>query len=402
MPDIQRLALRVTPAAERAIRDGHPWLYAEAITQQKHNGRAGDLAVIFDRHNRFLAVGLYDPASPLRVRILHQGSPAAIGADWWAAQVRRAAAARPGLPSVHTTGYRLLYGENDGFPGLVADCYGETCVLKLYTAAWWPHLDDVLAGLTAVLPPPQLTRIVLRLSRAVQLPGLVDGAILHGPPLTGPVVFLENGLRFAADVAAGQKTGFFLDQRDNRARVEPLAAGRDVLNVFAYTGGFSLYAARGGAKEVISLDLSRPALEAAAANFALNADHPAIAATRHELLVGDAFVEMGRLADNGRTFDLVIIDPPAFAKKQAEVARAQGAYERLVSLGLAVLRPGGVLVMASCSSRVSAEQFFKLVEQTAKREKRPLQPFAYTTHPLDHPIRFPEAAYLKCLFGRRL
>jgi 23S rRNA (cytosine1962-C5)-methyltransferase len=399
MSDTQRLALRVTPAAERAIRSGHPWLYADAITQQKQNGRAGDLAVIFDRHNRFLAVGLYDPASPLRVRILHQGSPATINADWWTAQIRRAAAARPGLPSAQTTGYRLLYGENDGFPGLVADCYGETCVLKLYTAAWLPHLDEVLAGLTAVLHP---ARIVLRLSRAVQLPGLADGAILHGPPLTGPVVFLENGLRFAADVVAGQKTGFFLDQRDNRARVEPLAAGRDVLNVFAYTGGFSLYAARGGAREVVSLDLSRPALEAAAANFALNADQPAIAAARHDLLVGDAFVEMARLADNGRVFDLVIIDPPAFAKKQAEVARALGAYERLVKLGLAVLRPGGVLVMASCSSRVSAEQFFKLVEQTAKEEKRPLHPFAHTTHPLDHPVRFPEAAYLKCLFGRRL
>ncbi|MGB4869196.1 MAG: class I SAM-dependent rRNA methyltransferase, partial [Candidatus Promineifilaceae bacterium] len=299
-----------------------------------------------------------------------------------------------------TTGYRLVYGENDGFPGLVIDRYAETYVLKLYTTAWLPHLADVLLGLTAVARPQ---RVVLRLNRTsrpvlTEL-GLPDGTILVGPPLAGPVMFRENGLNFAADVVEGQKTGFFLDQRDNRARVEGLASGGDVLNVFAYSGGFSLYAARGGARRVTSLDLSRPALQAAAENFALNEADTAVAAATHDLIAGDAFAEMARLAENGRQFDLVIIDPPAFAKKQAEAARALGAYARLARLGLAVLRPGGILVMASCSSRVNTEEFFALLHQTAREERRPLREIARTGHALDHPIRFPEAAYLKCLFA---
>jgi 23S rRNA (cytosine1962-C5)-methyltransferase len=397
---VKRLALHVTPAAERAIRDGHPWLFAESISRQNQDGRSGDLAIIFDHKNRFLAIGLFDPDSPLRVRVLQHGRSATIDAAWWEQQLRQAAARRATLPD-QTTGYRLVHGENDGFPGLVIDRYAAVCVLKVYTMAWLPHLADVLAAVTAVIHPET---VVLRVSRAIAAPlaenGLVDGAILTGLPPAGPVVFRENGLYFAADVVQGQKTGFFLDQRDNRARVEGLAAGKEVLNVFAYSGGFSLYAARGGARRVVSLDLSRPALEAAAANFALNQDHPTVAAAVHELLAGDAFVEMERLRVDGRQFDLVIIDPPAFAKKQSETARALSAYARLVRLGLALLRPGGALVMASCSSRVTADEFFRLVHETARDEERPLREIARTGHAPDHPIHFPEAAYLKCLFAR--
>ena len=400
LPEVRRLALRVTPAAERAVREGHPWLFADSIIRQNQDGRSGDLAILFDHKNRFLAVGLFDPDSPLRVRILHHGRSATIDTAWWEQRLRQAAALRQPLLESPTTGYRLVYGENDGFPGLVIDRYAETYVLKLYTTAWLPHLADVLLGLTAVSRPQ---RVVLRLNRtsrpALTKLGLPDGTILVGPPLAGPVVFRENGLNFAADVVEGQKTGFFLDQRDNRARVEGLASGGDVLNVFAYSGGFSLYAARGGARRVTSLDLSRPALQAAVENFALNEADTAVAAATHDLIAGDAFAEMARLAENGRQFDLVIIDPPAFAKKQAEAARALGAYARLARLGLAVLRPGGILVMASCSSRVNTEEFFALLHQTAREEGRPLREIARTGHALDHPIRFPEAAYLKCLFA---
>lgn len=399
-PPVQRLALHLTAAAERAVGDGHPWLYADSIRRQNRDGRAGDLAILFDRKNRFLAVGLYDPDSPLRVRVLHHGRPATIDAAWWLSQLRRAAALRHSLAAAPTTGYRLVHGENDGFPGLVIDRYADTYVLKLYTAAWLPHLDGVLAGLTAVVHPQ---RLILRLSRAIQPTlapyGLCDGLVVSGPPPDGPIPFQENGLHFAADVVAGQKTGFFFDQRENRAQVEQLAGGAAVLNAFAYSGGFSLYAARGRARQVISLDLSRPALAAAAANFARNQAQPAVAACQHELVAGDAFVEMGRLAADGRQFDMVIIDPPTFAKQQAEVARATAAYARLTRLGLALLRPGAVLVQASCTSRVTAETFFRLVHETAREEGRPLREIARTGHPLDHPIRFPEAAYLKCLFA---
>lgn len=398
--DVQRIAIHLTPEGERVVRGGHPWLYPEAILRQNRDGRSGDLAILFNRQSRFLAIGLYDPDSPLRVRILHKGRPVTINRAWWTEQFRRAAELRQPLLATQTDGYRLAHGENDGFPGLVVDRYADSYVMKLYTAAWLPHLDDVVAGLTAVAHPQ---RLLLRFSRAIQesmtAHGLTDGYCLLGSPPDGPIEFLENGLRFAADIVAGQKTGFFFDQRENRARVEGLANGAVVLNAFAYTGGFSLYAARGGAREVVSLDLSRPALDAAAANFALNQNHPAVAACRHELVAGDAFEEMARMGRNGRSFDLVIIDPPAFAKKASEVARAQKAYARLVRLGLLLLRPGGTLVMASCSSRVTADDFFKLVHETARGEKRPLREIARTAHALDHPIRFPEAAYLKCLFA---
>ena len=394
-PSGRRLALRVSPAAERAIRSGHPWVFDKAIRQQNVDGSPGDLAVIFDRKNRFLAIGLYAPASPIRVRILAHGQPAQIDADWFMYKVETAAEQRLPLLQTNTTGYRLVHGENDGLPGLVIDRYGETLVLKLYTTAWVPHLRDVLRAVTAVLPPK---RIVLRLSRFVQrqeadLYGLFDGQLLWGQPVRNDgVLFLENGLYFEADVVHGQKTGFFLDQRNNRARVEKLAAGKRVLNVFAYTGGFSLYAARGGAKEVVSLDLSQPALANAMRNFKLNRAHEAVAAADHELLVGDAFLTMQQLIANKRRFEMVIIDPPAFAKRQDEVERALTAYGRLVRLGLKLLRPGGVLVMASCTSRVTADQFFELVRKTALGVGRPLKEIERTGDALDHPIGFPEGA----------
>jgi 23S rRNA (cytosine1962-C5)-methyltransferase len=399
-PNEKRVALHVTPAAERAIQQGHPWVYESGISKQKGNGRSGDIAVLFSRKNKFLAVGLYDPHGPIRVRVLHQGTPAAIDGTWWQAQLAKAAQIREPLFAANTDGYRLVHGENDGFPGLIIDRYASTFVVKLYTTAWVPHLKGILTALDKVAQPE---RIVFRLNRSVTrypdaLFGLQNGSVL-GEPVTRPVQFLENGLWFAADVIEGQKTGFFLDQRDNRARVETLAAGKSVLNVFAYSGGFSLYAARGGAVEVASLDISEPALQAATYNFTLNMRNPAVAAANHELLLGDAFAQMEDLRRNGRSFDIVIIDPPSFAKKQAEVDRAMGAYRRLVKLGLGVLRPGGMLVMASCSSRVSADAFFEMVVETAMREKRPLQEIETTRHALDHPITFPEGSYLKCLFA---
>ena len=399
-PNEKRIAVHVTPAAERAIHQGHPWVYENGISKQKRNGRSGDITVLFSRKNKFLAVGLYDPHSPIRVRVLHQGSPATIDEAWWLAQLTKAAQVREPLLAAKTDGYRLVHGENDGFPGLIIDCYASTLVVKLYTTAWIPHLKGILTALDKVAQPE---RIVFRLNRSVtrypdELFGLQNGSVL-GEPVIRPVQFLENGLWFAADVVEGQKTGFFLDQRDNRARVETLAAGKSVLNVFAYSGGFSLYAARGGATEIASLDISEPALQAATYNFTLNMRNPAVAAANHELLLGDAFAEMMDLKYNGRYFDMVIIDPPSFAKKQSEVERAMGAYRRLVKLGLALLRPGGTLVMASCSSRVSADAFFEMVEETARSEKRLLHNIEQTNHALDHPITFPEGSYLKCLFA---
>ncbi len=405
----KRLAVRVTPAAERALREGHPWLFEQAITKQSGDGRSGDIAVIFDRKGRFLAAGLYDPDSSIRVRVLQHQQPATINQAWF--QDKLAAAARKRAPLLNlktqTTGYRLVHGENDGLPGLVIDRYDNNYVMKVYTAVYLPHLHDLIEALTNAPSAryakliPQPYRIILRLSRDLAqqkdaLFGLENGTVLHGPPLTGPIRFIENGLHFETDVVRGQKTGFFLDQRENRARVEQLAKDKTVLNVFAYTGGFSLYAARGGAKSVLSLDSSHPALNAAARNFDIN---PALANVPHPFLKGDAFEKLTELRDRGSRYDMVIIDPPSFAKSKAEIEGALAAYVRLVRLGLAVLEPGGTFVMASCSSRIEADDFFALVHRIAREERRPLREIARSTHPLDHPIGFKEGAYLKCLFA---
>jgi len=400
-PGEKRLAIRVTPAAERALRQGHPWVFDQAITSITGGGCPGDLAVVFDDRRRFLAIGLYDPVSPLRVRILQHGSPETIDRPWLTSRLAGALDLRSSLAGTGTTGYRLVHGENDGLPGVVIDRYAETLVLKLYTVAWIPWLEPLIAAMNEVVPAQ---RIILRLSRDMlahpgDLHGLADGAVLLGDAPQGPVEFLENGLRFIADVLRGQKTGFFLDQRDNRARVERLARGRRTLNVFAYTGGFSLYAARGGAPAVTSVDMSAPALADAARNFALNAGHPAVAACSHTAVVADAFETLAGLRRQRESFDLVVVDPPAFAKRESEIASALQAYARLTELALGVTTRGGRLVLASCSSRVTADQFFATVHRAAIDLRRPLRELERTGHAIDHPIRFREGAYLKCLFA---
>lgn len=398
----KRLAVRVTPAAQAALRGGHPWVFDHAIVSVGGKARpeAGDLAVIFDDYRRFLAAGLYDPQSPIRIRVLQHRDPAPIDRDWFRERLTQAAAIRAGLPDTGTDAYRLVHGENDGLPGLVIDRYADHLVIKVYTAAWLPWLPQLLDALADVQPS---AAVILRLSRdtaQAQLPhGLVDGVTLAGAAPGGPVEFRENGLRFAADLVRGQKTGFFLDQRDNRSRVEKLAAGRRTLNVFSYTGGFSLYAARGGAPQVLSTDLSEPALRDAQANFALNREFPEVAACRHSTYGGDAFEVLAELGRTGARFGLVVVDPPAFAKRASENAGALRSYARLTELALKATAPGGVVALASCSSRVSADEFFATVTEAAVRARRPLREIERTGHPVDHPIRFPEAAYLKCLFA---
>ncbi|MVN86475.1 23S rRNA (cytosine(2499)-C(5))-methyltransferase [Deinococcus sp. HMF7620] len=387
-----RLRLRVSPAAETHIRAGHPWVYESSLRDQNREGEAGELAVIYDRRDRFLAIGLYDPASPLRVRVLHQGAPVTLDDAWWTARLDAALLRRAPLFGPDTDGYRVVNGESDGFPGLVVDRYSQTLVLKLYTAAWFPHLERVLGLLAARFPG---FAVVLRLSRNIQAQagalGLHDGQVVAGEVEDGTVVFHETGLAFEADVLRGQKTGFFLDQRDNRRRVEKHARGRRVLNAFSFSGGFSLYAARGGAAEVVSLDISAHALAGAARNFALN---PKLTAP-HETVQADVFEW---LAQPGRPFDLVILDPPSLARRETERAGAIRAYGKLAADGIRRLERGGILVSASCSAHVSAPEFWEAVRGAAGRSGRTWRELATSGHAPDHYATFPEAQYLKAIF----
>lgn len=402
-PANRRLAMHVTPAAERAIRQRHPWLFNRSIIKQSHTGTTGDLAVVFDRRDRFLAIGLFDSTSPIRVRILQHQIPAPIDSDWFRQRLLSSTQKRDPLTQTKTTGYRLVHGENDHLPGLVIDRYADNLVLNIDTAAWIPHLAHLASILLEMMP---IRRIVLRMSRNAQsqrelLYGLFDGQLLWGQSLDDPVIFQENSLYFEADLVQGQKTAFYLDQRENRARVEKRISQQKlsrVLNVFAYSGGFSLYSARGGAQKIVSVDSSQLALAAAKRNFALNRQDQAIASADHETIIGDAFQILEQLKSSGRIFDLVVIDPPSFAKNQSEVGRAKKSYGYLVRLGISVLRPRGYLVMASCSSRVNEATFTNVVLRSAQRIGRPLLEVVNTDPPLDHPVNFPEGAYLKCLF----
>jgi 23S rRNA (cytosine1962-C5)-methyltransferase len=397
-----RLRLRITAAAETAVRSGHPWVFSDSVLESNRAGQTGELAVIYDRKDCFLAVGLFDPDSPIRVRILHAGKPQTIDRAWWQARLEQSLARRHDLFDAQTTGYRLIHGESDGWPGLVLDRYDTTLVLKLYTAAWLPRLDDTLALLKENVP---CECIVLRLSRNIQAvaerraPPRRDGEIIFsehaGPEAGAPVVFLESGLRFEADVLRGQKTGFFLDQRENRREVETLARRRRVLNAFSFSGGFSVYAARGGATAVTDLDISAHALAAAKRNFALNKNFPGVAACHHDTAQGDAF---DWLAASKAKFDLVVLDPPSLAKRATEREGALRAYERLASLGIARLAPDGILVAGSCSAHVPAEEFFETVRRMAAKSGRKFAELKTVRHPPDHPATFKEGEYLKVIY----
>jgi 23S rRNA (cytosine1962-C5)-methyltransferase len=403
----RRLAIRVTKDALRHVRHGHPWIYGDSVESVKPAGTTGDLAVVFDPDNRFAAIGLYDAGSPLRVRVLHAGKPATIDAAWFATRIDAALARRAALAADRRTdGYRCIHGENDGLPGLVVDRYAATLVVKLDTAAWIPHLATIVPLLEERLLPEH---IVLRASRTVagdalrRVPGavpagdaLVIGGSRAGEPFSEPVLFHEYGLTFEAHVLTGQKTGHFLDQRENRRRVSQLAKGADVLDVFSCTGGFSVHAAAGGARRVHSVDLSPQAIETIAANFAHNAHIPSVRECVTRSTVGDAFQVMEQL--RGEQYGVVVVDPPSFAHKQADVDRALRAYTKLTSSAVPLVGAGGVLVQSSCSSRVDAEQFEHIVLGMVERTGRRIRGVERTGHPVDHPIGFAEGAYLKTVY----
>lgn len=389
----KRLAIKLKPAAQRMVKKGHPWVFKEGIIKQNTEGQAGAIAIIYDnKKNKFLACGLYDPHSPIRIKILQVHQPTTIDASWLAHKIAIAKTKRAALLSTDTNSYRLIYGENDGLPSLVADVYAHVLVVKLYSAIWLPYLKLLLPILQE---QSQCSVGVLRLSRnlapiAAQ-EGLKDGQILYGALKEEVVVFREHGILFSANVIHGHKTGYFLDHRHNRLKVGQLAKGKKLLDVFAYAGGFSVHALAQGATTVSSLDISAQALKMAQANAALNPHEG-----KHEILAIDAFKGLEQLLQQGRKYDIVVIDPPSFAKNKKEVAGALHSYQRLAALGVRLVGSGGLLVLASCTARITADLFFEAVEHTLQHSGRQVVLQEKTYHDIDHPISFPEGAYLKC------
>ncbi len=422
-PSDRRVALRVTNDALRQLRSGHPWLFDRSITSIKNAGKAGDLAVVFDGERRFAAIGLYDPRSPIRVRILHVGRPTLIDGDWLADRLAEAVDRRRSLFGT-SRGIDEADGgpvdENDGLPGLVVDWYSGSAVVKLYTAAWIPWLPSLVTGLSVATQrsdhqegPGVMERVVLRLGRVVAgsaPPGIVDGVVLVGPTLDGPVEFFENGLPFTADIAHGHKTGHFLDQRDNRSLVGRLvgeavgSGGRHrVLDVFSCTGGFAAHAAAAGATELTLVDVSERALELARHHVeGAVGSRPQRSGTvngRPEVVTvaGDAFDVMADLARAGRQFDTVVVDPPSFANRANHVDRALAAYHRSARLAALLVAPHGLLFHASCSARVTEASFLNQIRRGIADANREASVLTVTGHPVDHPIGFVHGTYLKAV-----
>ncbi len=374
----------------RTLKRGHPWVFADAL-QERPDAPAGSLALLHDPRGKPLAAGIYDPGPTLSFRACTVEPELPVTEAWAAARLERALALRQALLGEDTTGYRLVNGEGDGLPGLVVDVYAETAVIRLDgdgPAGFWdaPGIAHWVAQQVPVATVVERAR------------GAEGGRALLGNVPAEPVTFLENGVWFTADVLRGQKTGFFLDQRENRARVRTLAAGRRVLNLFGYTGGFSVYAGLGGAEHVTTVDLAAPAVEAAQAHWQLNGlPHRA-----HEPVVADVFQYLEQTAQQARQWDLVIADPPAFAPNQAAVPAALAAYRRLIAAGAAVTVPGGWLCAASCSSHVALPDFLAACEAGIGTARRRATVLGIHGQPFDHPtpLAMPEFRYLKFVMLR--
>lgn len=387
----QTIAVKLKPAAERQVKLGHPWIYNDSIVKESKNPTTGDIAIVFDqKKNKYLAMGLYDMDSNIRIKILQAHKPAKINDAWINEHLAKAINLRKTLLSSDTNAYRIINGENDGFPGIIIDKYGDYIVLKLYTLMWMPWWEALLQAIDKNIRP---AAIVLRASRNIEQQlktafQLQNGEVVAGNLPHPEVIFQEYGVKFKTNLIAGHKTGHFLDHRENRHRVGQLSAGKSVLDIFSYTGGFSIHALAGGARAVTSVDISGPALEVAQANAKLNRWED-----RHHTIKQDAFEAMEDLVKAGKKFDIVVVDPPSFAHSQSQIPQALTSYKRLATWAPRLVADGGILVMASCSSRVDAELFFNTIEEAFGR---PFQVIDKTYHAIDHPVTFSEGAYLKC------
>lgn len=388
----KRLAVKLNAKGEQFVNQGHPWVFSNNITKIANDAKTGDLAIIFSNNkNRVMGLGLYDANSPIRIKMLHSGiEKAEINADFFQNKIEDAYRKRQSLLKTNTNSYRLLFGENDGFPGLIADVYTSVLVIKIYSEIWLPYLESIVPSLQKT---SNAETVVVRLSRGLQQSKkhqLEDGEVVYGILENEVVQFVEHGVNFSANVIKGHKTGYFLDHRANRKQVGEWSRGKTVLDVFSYAGGFSVHALANGAKEVTSLDISKQALEIAIENGKLN-DYSG----KHKTIAGDAFEELKKLIKNNTTFDVVVIDPPSFAKQASEIELAKKKYAQLADLGEQLTTKNGLLVLASCSSRVLAQTFFDINSQVLSTKERAYKLKLKTQHDVDHPIGFPEGAYLK-------
>lgn len=388
-------AVLVPDRLTRHVAAGHPWLYADAVPAIV-GARTGEIVTLLGQGRRPLGSALFDADSPIALRVLSTARDEQAGPALWRRRLETAWHLRQATLDLRDTdAFRLLHGEGDRMPGVVVDMYAGCAVLKLDTPAWLPHLGDLTAAIVAVARP----RSIYFKGMSGQRGGGADAPpnqrprLLHGDEPPPRIEVREYGMRLKVDVRRGQKTGLFLDQRDNRRLIRQVARGREALNLFSYNGGFSVAAALGGAARVTSVDLARAAVDDARDNFALNDLDPAA----HGFVAADAFEDLARRDQAGERFDLVVVDPPSFAPNQKSLRAAQTAYAKLNAQALRIVRPGGLFASASCSSHVSTDMFLQTLREASRSARRPLRLLEVRGEPPDHPtpLHFPEGRYLK-------
>lgn len=374
----------VVPASlHDRLSQGHPWVYRTHIAKDPG---LPDGSWVQIRCNKFAAFGLWDQTSPIAIRIFsHRTLP---DAAWVADRVEQAWQARSPVRAACTSGYRWISGEGDGIPGIVVDIYGEYALIKTYVHS----VEQMVAWVADALHAHTRLNGILWSGKGREV------RPLWGRPPPSDLVIEENGLLFYADLYAGQKTGLFFDQRENRLTVSKLTKDKTLLDCFSYTGGFSLYALRGGARSITACDIAENALNDAQLNLTLNGFSP----SENTFIAGDCFHTLDALRKDQMLYDIVIVDPPSFARNRKKQDSARRAYERLNELAIHCVQKDGFLVSASCTSQISPEDFRRILARAARRAGKRLQIVHEAGQAMDHPVpaHFPEARYLKFVISR--
>ncbi|MDM8518856.1 class I SAM-dependent rRNA methyltransferase [Anaerolineales bacterium HSG6] len=387
------LTLQLSRDLRRDIKRGHPWVFANNLRHCPPSV-PGRVAMLLDNRKRELAHGFYSSDSPLAFRVCSVETSKPLNDTWAETQFERAYQLRQMLfdSQTKTTGFRLFNGEGDGLPGLVVDLYDDTAVLKLDGPAAVGFWDS--RGIGRWLAERLSLRCVYERPRERGQ----AGQLLVGKLPPQPIQFLENGVRFGADIVNGQKTGFFLDQRDNRQMIRRLAGQKRVLNLFGYTGGFSIYSALGGASHVTTVDIAAPAIKSATENWRLNK----LPDGSHEPVVRDVprFVEQA--LKQKRLWDLIVVDPPSYAPSKGAVKKAINAYQNVIAGAAQLTTADGFLAASSCSSHISMEMFLSICQEAISKAKRRATVLSISGQPADHPtpLIFSEFRYLKFVLMR--
>ena len=381
---------------EAALLRGHPWVFSGAIDNVNGKPSDGDVVLARDSRGQMLALGFFNSKTDISFRVLSRDCDKAVDAAFWNERVHAAFRLRQRLINTKTNAYRLINAEGDGCPGLIVDVYHDTLAISITTAGMEKQKQNILDALIFHLKPARIYEQSAGRSRGLE--GLEERkGFIYGEDHTGTVRVMENGYSFDVDFISGQKTGFFLDQRVNREKLGALSDGATVLNCFCYTGAFSIYCAAGGAKKVVSLDISKSACAAASEHMRLNGfsigDHPVIDA--------DVFQY---LRDMRESFDLIILDPPAFAKTKRDAPKASRGYKEINMQAMKHLVRGGMLATFSCSNFIEEDLFYKIVQGAARDAQADLQLLARLEAGPDHPLGLghPEGRYLKGLLVRKL